>query len=158
MKFQQKALKTITLSLPSGLSGGRQRKAALAVRRATEARERASEAMERVAVAYESLYEPPRGTPPSKRRLALRDHIFPFFPSRETVSYRLGQTHYGPFRDLDELEADFLARLKVWDEHAQRFGGWVWRQATQEVVVTLPFQVPLSGYRLLPPWASSAPA
>jgi hypothetical protein len=127
--------------------------AALAVRRATEAQQRTAVALERVSVAYESLYEPPRSYPRAPRTLALRDHVFSFHISREPVSYRLGPLQFGPFQDLDALEADFLARLKAWDAHAHRFGGWVWRQATSEVVVTLPFHVPLRGYRLSPPWA-----
>ena|SRR5688572_26381811 len=94
-----------------------------------------------------------------------RDHSFPVVlehepdpadPLRTLAWYRLAGRRYGPFATVDAMEQDLVPRLKRWDTRAREFGGWAWRRAHLELVVTLPEGVPVEGGEWLAPWVRKA--
>lgn len=92
--------------------------------------------------------------------MALRDHAFPILlehPAPDEGWYTLAGIRRGPFATPDALEADLLARLQRWDAHARTLGGWAWRRAHLELVVTLPDNVPVEGGSPLAPWVGRRP-
>lgn len=60
----------------------------------------------------------------------MRDHLFRVDLEHSVPGsgwYTLARIRHGPFATPDDLEADLVARLRAWDQHARSLGGWAWR-------------------------------